>query len=106
MSLIRTAGPSQFVIVPPDVKAELKAAIPVAKKPRVNYSEFPLTSHGGLMLALVESNISSYPHHLVVMQFFEAIGRYGEFFRIRKECNEAVLTAFIDSRSDLSRPNS
>lgn len=58
------------------------------------------------MLALVESNISSYPHHLVVMQFFEAVTRYGEFFRIRKECNQTVLTAFIDSRSDLFRLNS
>ena len=37
-------------------------------------------AHGELMLALVESKIFSYPHHLVVMEFFEAVGHYGQFF--------------------------
>jgi Exportin-T len=71
-----------------------------SKKPRLNYAGYPLTAHGELMTALVQSDICSYPHSSVVMQFFEAVGRYGDFFRTRKECASPVLSAFIDIRYD------
>lgn len=50
------------------------------------------------MVAIVESNISAYPHSSVAMQFFETVGRYGDFFKTRKQYSNSVLTAFIDTR--------
>ncbi|KAH7927937.1 ARM repeat-containing protein [Leucogyrophana mollusca] len=76
----------------------LAPALPKEKRKEVDYSEYPLTSHGEMLLALVQSEISAYPHPLVVMQFFETVARYGDFFKIRKECMMPVLKAMIDSR--------
>jgi exportin-T len=88
-------GVSQFVQVPPEISKELKSLLPNAKKPKLNYPDYPLTAHGQLMMALIQSNIYKHPHPLAIMQFFEAIGRYGDFFRTRKEYIGPVLDAFI-----------
>ncbi|KAG7089605.1 pre-tRNA nuclear export protein [Marasmius oreades] len=64
----------------------------------INYADYPLTTHGELLLALVQSGISAYPHQAVALQFFEAVSRYGDFFKVRKECIVPVLEAMIDSR--------
>ncbi|KAJ7637739.1 armadillo-type protein [Mycena polygramma] len=68
------------------------------KNKAIDYSEYPLTPHGEMLLALIQSNISSYPHHNVTLQFFETIARYPEFFKVRKECIMPTLEAMIDTR--------
>lgn len=50
------------------------------------------------MDALMRSQISAYPHNAVAIQYFETVGRYGDFFKVRKQYVEGVLTTFIDAR--------
>ncbi|KAF7968962.1 hypothetical protein HWV62_28753 [Athelia sp. TMB] len=75
------------------------------KRKETDYSEYPLTTHGEMLLALVQSGISRYPHREVVMQFFETAARYGDFFKIRKQCIMPTLEAFVDPRG-LHNPDS
>lgn len=72
----------------------------VAREQRktTDYSEYPLTKHGEMLYALVQSGISSYPNKTVVMQFFESAARYGDFFKVRKECIMPTLAAMVDAR--------
>jgi exportin-T len=51
-----------------------------------------------MLAAAVQSGISAYPHTAVVMQFFEAVARYGDFFKVRRECIVPVLEAMVDVR--------
>ncbi|KAF9444820.1 ARM repeat-containing protein [Macrolepiota fuliginosa MF-IS2] len=67
-------------------------------KPVLDYSEFPLTSHGEMLLALVQSGIASYPNKHVALQYFETVARYTDFFKVRKECILPTLEAMIDAR--------
>ncbi|KAF9223423.1 ARM repeat-containing protein [Gyrodon lividus] len=76
----------------------LAPAVPKDMKKDVNYSEYPLTPLGEILLALVQSGISAYPHRAVVMQFFETVARYGDFFKVRKDCIMSTLEAMVDSR--------
>ncbi|KAJ7274411.1 armadillo-type protein [Mycena haematopus] len=64
----------------------------------IDYSEYPLTPHGEMLFALVQSNISSYPHRSVALQFFETAARYPDFFKVRTECIMPTLEAMIDVR--------
>ncbi|EGN99272.1 hypothetical protein SERLA73DRAFT_54418 [Serpula lacrymans var. lacrymans S7.3] len=75
------------------------------KRKETDYSEYPLTSHGEMLIALVQSGISKYPHRMVTMQFFEAVSRYGDFFKIRKDCIMPTLEAMVDIRG-LHNPES
>ncbi|KAI0033548.1 ARM repeat-containing protein [Vararia minispora EC-137] len=84
-----TKGRGAFVQAP---------AVPKEKRKEVNYSEFPLTLHGELVFALIESHITMHPHQMVVMQAFEAIARYTDFFKVRKECIIPVLEAMVGPR--------
>ncbi|KAJ7170663.1 armadillo-type protein [Mycena crocata] len=68
------------------------------KRKTLDYSQFPLSPQGEMMFALVQSNISSYPHRSVTLQFFETVARYPEFFKVRKECIMPTLEAMIDTR--------
>ncbi|KAL6302369.1 ARM repeat-containing protein [Sparassis latifolia] len=68
------------------------------KRKETDYSEYPLTSHGEMLYALVQSGISGYPHKTVVMQFFETTARYVDFFKVRKECILPTLQAMMDTR--------
>lgn len=81
-----------FVQMPPELAASKE------KRKQVDASILPLTAHGEMMVALINSNISTYPHVAVRAQFFEAIGRYLEFFKVRKECMIPVLHALLDER--------
>lgn len=76
----------------------LAPAIPKEKKRDIDYSEYPLTPHGEILLALVQSGISAYPHRAVVMQFFETVARYGDFFKIRKDCIMPTMEALVSNR--------
>ncbi|OBZ72293.1 Exportin-T [Grifola frondosa] len=73
-------------------------AIVREKRKETDYSEYPLTTHGEMLYALVQSGISSYPNKTVVMQFFETAARYGDFFKVRKECIMPTLQAMMDTR--------
>jgi exportin-T len=65
------------------------------KRKTTDYSNYPLTIHGEMLLALVQSGISAYPHRTVVMQFFETVARYGDFFKVRKECIMPTLDRMV-----------
>jgi len=67
-------------------------------KPVLDYSTYPLTSLGGMLLTLVQSGIASYPNKHVVLQYFETVARYTDFFKVRKECILPTLEAMIDPR--------
>ena len=68
------------------------------KRKETDYSEYPLTSHGEMLYALVQSGISEFPRKTVDMQFFETVARYGDFFKVRKECIMPTLQAMLGSR--------
>ena len=51
-----------------------------------------------MMYALMQSGISAYPHKTVAMLFFETAARYGDFFKVRKECIVPTLQAMLDTR--------
>ncbi|KNZ81909.1 Exportin-T [Termitomyces sp. J132] len=68
------------------------------RRKATDYSEYPLTTHGEMLYALVQSGIASYPHHAVSLQFFETVSRYTDFFKIRKECIIPTLEAMVDRR--------
>jgi exportin-T len=73
-------------------------AVAKEKRKETDYSEYPLTTHGEMLLALVQSGISSYPNRSVVLQFFETVARYSDFFKVRKECILPTLEAMIGPR--------
>lgn len=50
------------------------------------------------MVALIQSNVYAHPHPFVVGQFFETVGRYGDFFKTRKECINPVLSSFVGTK--------
>ncbi|TBU33297.1 ARM repeat-containing protein [Dichomitus squalens] len=75
------------------------------KRKETDFSEYPLTSHGEMLYALVQSGISDYPHKTVSMQFFETAARYGDFFKVRKECIMPTLQAMLGVRA-LHSPDS
>ncbi|KAI0671757.1 ARM repeat-containing protein [Trametes maxima] len=68
------------------------------KRKETDYSEYPLTSHGEMLYALIQSGISAYPHKTVVMQFFETAARYGDFFKVRKECIMPTLQSMLGTQ--------
>ncbi len=74
------------------------AVVAQDKRKETDYSEYPLTRHGEMLYALVQSGISRYPHKTVAMQFFETAARYGDFFKVRKECIVPTLEAMVDTR--------
>lgn len=73
-------------------------AVTKERRKETDYSEYPLTAHGEMLYALIQSGMSGYPHKTVVMQFFETVARYGDFFKIRKECIVPTLQAMMDTR--------
>ncbi|KDQ14828.1 hypothetical protein BOTBODRAFT_32183 [Botryobasidium botryosum FD-172 SS1] len=85
-------GRLAFIQAPPDVRENKE------RRKEVDYSLMPLTLQGELMLALVQSGVSTYPNLAVTAQFFETVARYGDFFKVRKECIVPVLTDFLDVR--------
>lgn len=51
-----------------------------------------------MLYALVRSGICVYPHNAVAMQFFETCARYGDFFKVRKDCIVPLLEAMVGPR--------
>ncbi|KAK7050996.1 pre-tRNA nuclear export protein [Paramarasmius palmivorus] len=83
-------GRAAFCLAPSSTDKEANKSI--------DFSKYPLTPHGELLFALVQSGMSAYPHQAVALQFFETVSRYGDFFKVRKECIVPTLEAMIDSR--------
>ncbi|CAE6425668.1 unnamed protein product [Rhizoctonia solani] len=86
----RTKGRAAFVTPPEEVAKD--------KRKTANWESYPLTPHGEMLDALMQSRISAYPHNAVAIQYFETVGRYGDFFKVRKQYVGGVLTALIDAR--------
>ncbi|KIO34261.1 hypothetical protein M407DRAFT_16794 [Tulasnella calospora MUT 4182] len=79
-------------------KGKVNAEQQRKKDAKLQGVELSSTPHDELILALVQSGISSYPHVAVRAQFFESVGRYVDFFKDRKECIIPVLEALVDQR--------
>ncbi|KAH7106341.1 ARM repeat-containing protein [Auriculariales sp. MPI-PUGE-AT-0066] len=86
LSRSTSGGRRAFVEAPLFEKEQRKA---------IDYSVFPLTMQGDLMMALMTSRVGQYQHPLVLLQYFETISRYGDFFRVRKECILPALESFL-----------
>lgn len=65
---------------------------------KVDYDSYPLTPLGHLLALCVDSNIVSYPHPSVTLQFFEAVVRYVEFFRSKPKTIKPMFEALLDAR--------
>lgn len=48
-----------------------------------------------MLYSLVQSGISGYPNKTVALQFFETVARYGDFFKVRKDCIVPALQAMV-----------
>ncbi|KAL1738251.1 hypothetical protein HDZ31DRAFT_21984, partial [Schizophyllum fasciatum] len=79
-------------------RAAFCEAPPAVKGQPHDYTQYPLTAHGEVLFAMVQSGIVSYPHRAVSLQYFESVARYPDFFKVRKECIPPTLEAMIDSR--------
>lgn len=88
--LAGSKGRQAFCQTPVDVAKE--------KRKETDYSAYPLTRHGEMLYALVQSGIAEYPHKTVTMQFYEAVARYGDFFKVRKDCIVPTLQAMVGPR--------
>lgn len=73
-------------------------AVDKDKRKASDYSEYPLTAHGEMLFALVQSGIASFPNRTVALQHFETVSRYTDFFKVRKECIIPTLEAMVDAR--------
>ncbi|EST05806.1 Exportin-1/Importin-beta-like protein [Kalmanozyma brasiliensis GHG001] len=58
----------------------------------------PLSNLGEMVQKLVQSNVSSFPHPAVQLQYFECLVRYSNFFAARSASVSDALPAFLDWR--------
>jgi exportin-T len=82
-----------YVIVPSEEKGKSQKF-----DHRIDYTQFPLSPLGEIMLRVAKSNITSWPHPSVPLQFFECAVRYHDFFQLVPDCIPNVLSAFLDQR--------
>ncbi|KAJ1020096.1 hypothetical protein NDA16_004376 [Ustilago loliicola] len=61
-------------------------------------ASLPLSNLGEMVQKLVQSNVSSFPHPAVQLQYFECLVRYSNFFAARSGCVSDALPAFLDWR--------
>ncbi|PWZ01596.1 Exportin-T [Testicularia cyperi] len=87
-------SPSMFVQTP-------DAAVSKGRQPKLAnevLAGLPLSNLGEMVQKLVMSNVSSFPHPAVQLQYFECLVRYSNFFAARSECVSDALPAFLDWR--------
>lgn len=89
-----TSGIAAFVKVPKEELTKQKRQLEY----RINYSAFGPSVLGELMLRVVQSKISSWPHPSVPLQLFECVSRYHDFFQLMPETITTILPAFLDER--------
>lgn len=100
---VRGSGPTSirsYVIIPPEeIKKHNKN-----KDYKINYSQYPLSSLGNLLLKASKALVTKFPHPSIAVQWFECVTRYHEFFEIFPGAIQDVLPAFLDDRG-LHHPN-
>lgn len=87
-----------FVQVPPEPKTANGSK---TKYPVTSYPSLPLSSLGNLMSRLMQSQISSFPHPAIQLQYMEILVRYATYFdKIRPSDiqSQQALPAFLDWR--------
>ncbi|GJN94034.1 hypothetical protein Rhopal_007097-T1 [Rhodotorula paludigena] len=89
---ISATGPGAFVLVP---QSEIQRA---KREPdyRIDYTQFPLSQLGELMLRACRSKVVNFAHPAVSLQFFEVVVRYHDFFRLCPEFITEILPSFLD----------
>ncbi|KAK4053974.1 pre-tRNA nuclear export protein [Microbotryomycetes sp. JL221] len=89
---ISAQGPGAFVIVPESEYVRSKKEVDY----HINYTQFPLSSLGDMMLRACRSKVVTHQHAAVSLQFFEIIVRYHDFFRLCPEYISGILPSFLD----------
>ncbi|GAA5895540.1 hypothetical protein JCM8208_005261 [Rhodotorula glutinis] len=89
---ISATGPGAFVLVP---VAEMQRA-KREQEYRIDYTQFPLSQLGELMLRACRAKVVNFPHAAVSLQFFEVVVRYHDFFRLCPEFITEILPSFLD----------
>ncbi|GAA6052810.1 hypothetical protein JCM3770_006263 [Rhodotorula araucariae] len=89
---IAATGPGAFVQVP---TAEVQRA-KREQEYRIDYTQFPLSQLGELMLRACRAKVVDFPHAAVSLQFFEVVVRYHDFFRLCPEYITQILPSFLD----------
>jgi exportin-T len=97
---ISSTGPGAFVQVP---LAEIQRAKREADY-RIDYTQFPLSQLGEMMLRTCRSKVVHFPHAAVSLQFFEVVVRYHDFFRLCPEFITEILPSFLDEQCVLISP--
>lgn len=87
-------GPGAFVLVP---DTEIQRA---KREPeyRIDYTQFPLSQLGEMMLRACRSKVVTYAHASVSLQFFEVVVRYHDFFKLCPEYIQEILPSFLDEQ--------
>jgi len=65
---------------------------------RIDYTQFPLSQLGELMLRACRAKVVNFPHAAVSLQFFEVVVRYHDFFRLCPEFITEILPSFLDEQ--------
>lgn len=70
----------------------------VALDTKIDYEQYPLTPLGQLLSLCVSSNLASYPHPSVPLQYFEIAVRYVDFWKVKQGAIQPIFEALLDSR--------
>ena len=89
--------PSAFVEMSAGV-VQTSAKRPVAKLSADVLQSMLLNTLGETIFRLTQSNVASFDHPAVQLQFFECMVRYSNFFAIRPEALQQTLEAFLGER--------
>ncbi|BGP43722.1 pre-tRNA nuclear export protein [Rhodotorula kratochvilovae] len=89
---ISATGPGAFVQVPQSEMQRAKRE----QEYRIDYTQFPLSQLGELMLRACRAKVVDFPHAAVSLQFFEVVVRYHDFFRLCPEYITQILPSFLD----------
>lgn len=65
---------------------------------RINFTSFPLSQVGEMMLRICRSKIINYPHPAISLQLFEIVLRYHDFFHLCPEYIVEILPSFLDEQ--------
>lgn len=89
-----SAGPGAFVQVPPLENQRAKRE----SEYRIDYTQFPLSVIGEMLLKTCRSKVVEYSHPAVSLQSFEIIVRYHDFFKLCPEYIPQILPSFLDEQ--------
>lgn len=65
---------------------------------KIDYEQYPLTPLGQLLSLCVSSNLASFPHPSVPLQYFEIAVRYVDFWKVKQGAVQPIFEALLDSR--------